>query len=361
MATTAYFLNQYITTTLNVGGGINNSQTTGIIIASVSGLDITKPGIALANYADPLNTNIAEWITYTSINGSNELQGVTRGAEGFSAKAHSNGVSIAFPISESHINNLATGLLIGGSATNMVEGFLDEDTLASDSATKGATQQSIKAYVDARASTDGWISKTSETWTRTGNHTFTIATDLTSVYQKGTKIRYKDGGSYEYGYVESSSYSAPNTTVTLVTNNDYAMASATITDNYISYLENPQGFPEWFSFTTTWGGFSANPSTTTIYFKLSGKLCSGFYIDGSDGTSNSTSTTFTMPVAAARSLNNAGFIGIKDSGSISSTPGHLLTTASSKTITAYKSFSQTAWTNSGAKNLYMPLISFEWT
>lgn len=106
MATVLY-LNQYFTTTLNVGGGINNSQTTGIIISGVSGLDITKPGIALINYADPLNTTLAEWVEYSSINGSNELQGVVRGSEGFSAKSHANGVTVAFPLSESHINRIA--------------------------------------------------------------------------------------------------------------------------------------------------------------------------------------------------------------------------------------------------------------
>jgi hypothetical protein len=100
------YLNQYILTALNVGGGIDNSQTTGIVLQSVTGLDITKAGVALLTYADPINTSTAEWITYTSINGSNELQGVVRGAEGFSAKAHLNQAVVAFPLSESHINNL---------------------------------------------------------------------------------------------------------------------------------------------------------------------------------------------------------------------------------------------------------------
>lgn len=103
-------LNQYFTTTLNVGGGINSSQTTGIIIAGVSGLDITKAGIALLSYSDPLNTTLAEWVEYSSINGSNELQGVVRGSEGFSAKSHANGVTVAFPLSESHINRIVNKL-----------------------------------------------------------------------------------------------------------------------------------------------------------------------------------------------------------------------------------------------------------
>mgnify|MGYP000894219966 CR=1 FL=1 len=105
------YLNQYFTTTLSVVGGINDSQTTGIVLQAVSGLDTTKPGIALFNYADPLNTSIAEWIEFTAINSTTKtLTGVTRGAEGFSAKSHSNGVTVAFPISESHINRIAAKL-----------------------------------------------------------------------------------------------------------------------------------------------------------------------------------------------------------------------------------------------------------
>ena len=117
--TTLYYLPQYFTTLLNVGGGITDSQTTGIIIQSVAGLDITKPGIACLSYTDPLDTSIAEWITYTSIDGSNELQGVTRGAEGYSAKAHSNLVTVAFPISKSHINNINDTLASLNSTTTI--------------------------------------------------------------------------------------------------------------------------------------------------------------------------------------------------------------------------------------------------
>lgn len=115
------YLNQYFTTTLNVGGGIDDTQTTGIIISDVSGIDTAKPGIALINYADPLVTSTCEWVEYTSINGSKELVGVTRGAEGFSAKTHSNGVSVAFPLSESHINRIANKL----NGTDTIDSDLD--------------------------------------------------------------------------------------------------------------------------------------------------------------------------------------------------------------------------------------------
>ena len=122
----------------------------------------------------------------------------------------------------------------------------------------------------------GWIAITA-TWTRTGNHTFTVSGDVTATYRKGTKVRYKDGGSYEYGVVASSSYGAPNTTVTLITNTDYAMAAATITDTYISYIDNPEGFPQWFNFTTTptrsGTAYTNAPTINSAKWKAESKLC----------------------------------------------------------------------------------------
>ncbi len=253
---TGYFLNQYFTTTLNVGGGINASQTTGIIIQSVSGLDITKPGIACITYADPINTSTAEWVPYTSINGSNELQGVTRAAEGFGAKTHANGATVAFPLSESHVNNLATALSIGGVATNLVTSTLDEDDMTSNSATALATQQSIKAYVDSGTITmtnktltspvlqgdvSGWTAST-DTWVYASASTFTIAgVDRTAIYTKGTRLKFTQTTA-KYAVVVSSAFST-NTTVTIAVNNNYTIANAAISANYYSYQASPQGYP----------------------------------------------------------------------------------------------------------------------
>jgi len=104
---TLYYAAQFASTTLSVAGGIDDSQTTGIILADIpTTVDADKPGIVCLNWADPLSTDTAEYISYTSIDGSKELQGVTRGAEDFSAKAHNNGVSVVWVVSKNHINNL---------------------------------------------------------------------------------------------------------------------------------------------------------------------------------------------------------------------------------------------------------------
>lgn len=102
------YASQYFTTTLSVSGGINDSQTTDIVFQSVSGIaEPTKPGLFCLSYADPLDTDNAEWCTYTSVNTTTkEAQGVVRGEEGSTAKAHANGVTVAFPFTKAHINRI---------------------------------------------------------------------------------------------------------------------------------------------------------------------------------------------------------------------------------------------------------------
>lgn len=95
---------QNFSTTLNVGGGIDSSQTSGIVLTSVTGLP-TDGGMLCFDWAATLDTAVAEYIEYTGISG-NTLTGVTRGQEGVSAKAHSNGAVIAGVVSRAHIKRL---------------------------------------------------------------------------------------------------------------------------------------------------------------------------------------------------------------------------------------------------------------
>lgn len=64
------------------------------------------------------------------------------------------------------------------------------------------------------------------TVTRTGNTTFTISTDVTSIYVANRPIRCTDSSTL-YGYIASSSYSAPNTTVTVTLDSGNLSASLT--------------------------------------------------------------------------------------------------------------------------------------
>jgi hypothetical protein len=101
---TLYSVPQNFSTTLNVGGGITSGATTGIVLTSVTGLP-TDGGILCFDWAATLDISVAEYIEYTGITG-NELTGVTRGAEGVSAKAHSNGCTVVGVLSQAHIKRI---------------------------------------------------------------------------------------------------------------------------------------------------------------------------------------------------------------------------------------------------------------
>jgi hypothetical protein len=95
----------------------------------------------------------------------------------------------------------------------------------------------------------GWLSYSGD-WTYASASTFTVAGDQTALFRKGTKIRLTQT-TVKYFYVTASSYSDPNTTVTITAGDSFTLANAAITDPAVSYIENPEGFPQWFNYTPT--------------------------------------------------------------------------------------------------------------
>jgi hypothetical protein len=165
----------------------------------------------------------------------------------------------------------------------------------------------------------GWVA-CSETWTRTGNHTFTVSGDVTAKYRKGTKIRYRDGGSDEYGVIGSSTHSSGTTTVNLIVNTDYAMAAATITDTYISYIDNPIGFPTKFEYSPTISGDSSMTwSTTSAPYAQWTPIGVGYQVSvGRVGTVGGTPAQLfrvTLPFVPAAVIDVPGAAQARDAGS----------------------------------------------
>lgn len=288
------YLNQFKTTTLSVPGGIDASQTDSIVVQSVAGIDTTKPGIACVSYSDPINVDNAEWFEYQSINSTTkEFQGVTRGAEGYSAKSHDNGAVIAFPVSESHINRLADALSIDSDPTNGVTGVIDDDTMAAASATTLATSESIKRYATP---VDGWISA-GETWSYASATTITVPSGAAAKYSKGDKIKLTQT-TVKYFYIVG----VADELLTITAGSTYTLANEAITDNYYSHVENPVGFPSFFNWSPspTWGGGTTNPTSLTVAygaFSVSGRTCFlTFRADVVRGSGNRTNVKFPTPI-----------------------------------------------------------------
>ena len=104
---------------------------------------------------------------------------------------------------------------------------------------------------------NGWLSF-GETITYVSATSFTIVGNYTSYFKIGTKFKCVNVTN-KYGYISSSTYLAPNTTVNLIPNNDYPLADAAITGLAISY-SNPADFPAYFNYTPTWTASVTNPT-----------------------------------------------------------------------------------------------------
>lgn len=152
-------------------------------------------------------------------------------------------------------------------------------------------------------SSDGWITS-SDTWVYASASTFTISgVDRTSVYVKGTRLRFKQGGGYKYAVVVNSSFST-NTTVTILVNSDHTIANASITDNGYSYLSNPPGYPAYFNVSTTitaQTAFTNSPTTNYARIYIDGNLATAMYkwtYHGTSGGGGQTRATLPLTPSA---------------------------------------------------------------
>jgi hypothetical protein len=82
-----------------------------------------------------------------------------------------------------------------------------------------------------------------ETWTYVSATTFTIPSDKTGKYTRGMRIRLTQSATVKYFLVVSSSYGAPNTTVTVDGRGAYTLANAAISSPYYAHAWAPAGLP----------------------------------------------------------------------------------------------------------------------
>jgi hypothetical protein len=251
---------QNFSTTLNVGGGINNSQTTSITLTSVTGLP-TDGGILAFDWANPIDITTIEYIEYASLS-SNDLAGVTRGQEGYSAKQHSNGCKIVGVISQAHIKRLKDNVTAehdrsSGVHNNLTVLTLNQQTtpsspssgknsvyVKSDGKVYALNSSGAETLIGPSAALDAWISD-ANTWTYSSvdgpTGVVTINADLTGVIGLGDRIKFTQT-TVKYFIVTKISVSAGTTTLTFYGGTDYTLANAAITSPSYSHAKVPFGF-----------------------------------------------------------------------------------------------------------------------
>lgn len=141
----------------------------------------------------------------------------------------------------------------------------------------GVREEVVALETWALAGLNGWQAASWAGLTRTGATTFTTTTNVTNVIQKGDKLRFTDTTTKYLNVLSLSAYSGGIMTITTIANTNYALVGNP-SAMYYSKIENPQGWPDWFSYTSTISGASGSAGTyaETAYasrFKITGKTC----------------------------------------------------------------------------------------
>lgn len=119
-------------------------------------------------------------------------------------------------------------------------------------------------------------------------------------------------------------------------------------------VANNPGNDAWLAFAPTWTGFSANPSNVTSRYRVEGKIVTWQLTTATNGTSNATGFTATLPVAAKASAAAIGVgVGV-DNGAAVTTPVRI--DISTTVATFYPSAAAGNWTASGGKSVNFTLV-----
>jgi hypothetical protein len=161
-----------------------------------------------------------------------------------------------------------TDLTAGSVATGDVLAI--EDISAGE--TKGITATNLATYLTGIIGAGGWNAVVGS-WTYASASTINVPAGAASIYNKGDKVRLKQGGGYKYYYI----IAIADTLLTVTGGSDFTVANSAITDMYYSKVENPLSFPHWFNYTSPvdGAGGSAGAYTETQHI-------SNFRISGSD-------------------------------------------------------------------------------
>jgi hypothetical protein len=181
---------------------------------------------------------------------------------------------------------------------------LDSDLTAIAALTTTAFGRAFLTQVDAAstlatlgisgsADAGGWIA--GEAWTYVSATSFSVASDVTAKYAKGDRIKLTQTTVKYFYVVNVSAFGGGITTITVSGGSDFTLANAAITSPFYSKDITPNGFPQWFNWVPTLTGFSANPGNAVYRFNISGRSIYLAIRQGTDGTSNATKISFTLP------------------------------------------------------------------
>jgi len=243
--------------------------------------------------------------------------------------------------------------LTEGSAPLLTDYALTGEDPANTHVLRRLTWQTILNLFTANSTSvadNGWVPRT-DIWSYASANTITVPSGAAAIYSVGDKIKLTQTTT-KYFYIVA----VANTVLTITGGTSYTLADAAIVSPYYSKAASPVGFPSYFGWT---GAAGSNPQGFSEFlsdvnpFTINGRLLTinmAIY-----GTSNATTLSATLPVAAAVASREL-FRG-RDSGT--TYPVSLaMIAASSATIDFYKDVAASGWTNTGTKGVYFATFQY---
>lgn len=199
----------------------------------------------------------------------------------------------------------------------------------------------------------GWTQATG--WSYASATSITVPSDATTTYNVGDRIHLVQSATDKYFYIVA----VAATTLTIDPNTDYTLTNSAITSPEYSKQQLPVSFPDWFNYSPTLTGFSANPTNAIYKFKIDGRKVTVVVAQTTNGTSSTTGFTITAPVTA-RTVSNGSWGAattiIVDNTALPTTPGLVWIQSASNSMVLYLNQSLAGWTASGGKRAYFTLV-----
>jgi hypothetical protein len=317
-----------------------STATTGdaITFDDVEGLD-NVPGVLVINR---INSNgestpsSREFISYTGTAGNTVLIETRNVDSSGAARTHAVGSIVEF----------VADAVWAKRVIDQIKVEHNQDGTHSDITADSADITAITADSIAVLATDvnfSWLNVT-DTWAYASATTVTVPSGAASLYQKGDKLRLKQGAGYKYFYIVG----VADTVLTVTGGSDFTVADAAITDIAISRASSPFGFPGFFNWTPTISGFATAPTITSAYFSLTGLSVNGHF-ETATHASNGTTFDISTPITAVKGASGGIFI-IFNNSTWQATPGKWeIQAANYNLIKTFTDSFTTAWSASNNK------------
>lgn len=248
------------------------------------------------------------------------------------------------------LNNgvIGTSAITGGTISS---GVLANNTIGTPSITSGTATSFTLDTPTVYGTWLGWI-QDNATWTSLGGTAITTGVATTGKYAVGDRIKFTQGGTTMYQVLTSVS----GTIFVPTGGADYVLGTTAITAPYYSHELSPLGYPQYFAYTPTWGGFATAPSGYSL-FSVNGRMCNYISYTGVAGESNADTLTISLPVTASSRPRVIKVLGIgANAGGLLDYPSVGAIAQSGTIIGWSRSNGTVAYGTSGAKSVEFSII-----